>query len=395
MRYRTSLRKGNRIDHYETKRMTREGKFLDVSLTISPILDKHGNIIGASKIARDISRQKSDELALRESAERYRLAVETAKLGTWGLHSLSMELVFSSECRTIFGISDDVCLNFEEALRMIHPNDRDMVLSRFASVSDPANTQDYDIEHRIIRENDGSTRWIRVKGKMYFNAEGGSEKMIGTMLDITDEKMTKEELERTVEERTVDLQKMNEQLRRSNHDLAQFAYIASHDLQEPLRKIQSFIDILEQNGVKEENQVYFNKIKGSARRMSAQIKYVLNYYRIDKNEALFADVDLNQVLSSVKSDYENLIREKSAIIKSGRLPVINGIESQLRQLFANLISNSLKFSEAPPEIGISTAILTADEIKDYPALEAENPISGSAFRTMGSASSSNMPIRSL
>ena len=377
------LRKGNRIDHYVTKRITREGKFLDVSLTISPILDKQGNIIGASKIARDITRQKSDELALRESAERYRLAVETAKLGTWGLNPLSMELVCSSECRTIFGISDDLCLNFEGLMQMVHPRDRTLVLSRFESVSNPANTQDYDIEHRIIRVNDKSTRWIRVKGKMYFNTQEKPEKMIGTMLDITDEKMAKEELERTVEERTVDLQKMNEQLRRSNHDLAQFAYIASHDLQEPLRKIQSFIDILEQNGVQEANQVYFNKIKGSARRMSALIKDVLNYSRIDKNEALFASVDLNHVLNSVKSDYENLIREKSAIIKSARLPVINGIESQLRQLFANLISNSLKFSSAHPEITITASILTADEIKDYPALETGRSYLGISFSDNG------------
>ena len=363
------LRKGERIDHYETKRVTRDGRFLDVSLTISPILDQQGNITGASKIARDITRQKQDELALRESEERYRLAIETAKLGTWALNPASRIMICSSECRTVFGISEEACPTLDFFFQIVHPKDLGRVREQFDRVFNPVNRDDYDIEHRIIRVGDQQTRWIRVKGKMYFNTEDRPEKLIGTMLDITDEKMANEQLQKTVEQRTQDLQKMNEQLRRSNHDLEQFAYIASHDLQEPLRKIQSFIDIIHQEDDKATAATYFNKIGKSAKRMSNLIKDVLNYSRLGKSEVLSTEVDLNQVLKDIMLDYESLITDRRAIITSTSLPVIHGIESQLRQLFANLLSNSLKFSGPIPEISITARPFTAGKRDDLPELE--------------------------
>jgi signal transduction histidine kinase len=167
----------------------------------------------------------------------------------------------------------------------------------------------------------------------------------------------------------LDLRKMNEQLRRSNHDLEQFAYIASHDLQEPLRKIQSFIDIARQKEDKKNLPHYFDKIVQSAKRMSTLIKDVLNYSRLDSDETLFTEVSLNQVLKEVANDYEHLILDRRALIKSTDLPVVNGIHTQLRQLFANLLSNSLKFSVTSPEISIAGRPLPLNQLKDYPAAE--------------------------
>ncbi len=365
------LRQGNRIDHYETIRLTKDGRLLDVSLTISPILDKQGNIIGGSKIARDISRQKKDAQALLESEERYKLAVETAKLGTWGLNLLTKEVHCSRECLAILGITADDSPSLDAMLKKIAPIDLQQMQEHLQKAPHPDYGKEYDIEHRIIRQNDDSARWIRVKGKMYFNQDGRPERMIGTMLDITDEKLTKEKLERTVKERTVDLQQMNEQLQRSNHDLEQFAYIASHDLQEPLRKIQSYIDMIERTDDSQAATGYFAKIRKSAARMVTLIRDVLNYSLIEKNEAQFKEVNLNHTLKDIRQDYEYLIREKVATIKNMDLPHIYGIDSQLRQLFANLISNSLKFSGAFPEITITADTPTSQEVKNYPALNPE------------------------
>lgn len=363
------LRKGNKIDHYETKRLTKDGGILDISLTVSPIFDKAGNITGASKIARDITRQKRDAQALKESEERYKLAVETAKLGTWALNPATKKMICSTECLTILGLNETSDLSLDGMLQMVFRGDLERVRSEIDRVIDPANGSEYDIEHRIIRGYDNSTRWIRVRGKLYFDVSGKAEKMIGTMLDITDERMAKEKLERMVRERTSELQKMNEQLRRSNHDLEQFAYIASHDLQEPLRKIQMLIEMIDQTDDTEVSISYFNKIKRSASRMAALIKDVLNYSRIDRNDGESATVNLNEILKDVKTDYENLINEKKAIIKSVDLPIIEGVPSQIRQLFANLLSNSLKFSLSNPEINITSDVPAAEELERYKELD--------------------------
>jgi PAS domain S-box-containing protein len=367
------ISKGNRIDHYETKRVTKDGRVLEVSLTISPILDRQGKVIGASKIARDITRQKADALALLESEERYKLAVETARLGTWALNTDTKEMFCSSECRTIFGLNDDVAMNLGLLLEMIAPPDLKRVVELIDRAGDPLSDNEYNLEHRIISRNGTGIRWVRVKGKMYFNAAGKQEKLFGTMLDITDEKMAKERLEKTVMERTLDLQKMNEQLRRSNYDLEQFAYIASHDLQEPLRKIQTYIDMIGQTPNQETVHSYFDKITRSARRMALLIRDVLNYSRIDKNEALFSKIDLNQILQDVSTEYEDLIREKEAILNMQDLPAITGIDSQLRQLFGNLLNNSLKFSGQNCQISITADRPVADEIKLYPELDPQVP----------------------
>jgi len=159
------------------------------------------------------------------------------------------------------------------------------------------------------------------------------------------------------------LKVLNEQLIKSNQDLEQFAYVASHDLQEPLRKIQTFAQLADRE-LKEDDEPkkYLEKITGSARRMAELIQAVLNYSRLSKKSEEFESVDLNKVLDSIETDLELLIAEKEAIIQSGSLPEIEGINLQLSQLFFNLIGNSLKFSVKKPVISIRCRMLTGKEI---------------------------------
>jgi PAS domain S-box-containing protein len=365
------LHSGRRIDHYETIRIAKNGKPLNVSLTISPIKDVNGNIVGASKIARDITHQKMQEVSLRESEERYRLAIETARLGTWSFDIKNNKLAYSAETANIFGIWNKA-LTWTLMLDAIHPEDRALVNERLQQAMTNVNSGDYDIEYRVVQES-RATRWTRVRGKVYFSPQGDAEKIIGTMLDITDEKTTKEVLEQTVAERTADLSRMNEHLLKSNENLAQFAYIASHDLQEPLRKIQTFIEIIEKNGGLDPVPAnYFNRIKSSAERMSSLVESILEYSRIDRQETQFVKTDLNLILKEVIEDYETLISTTGTQIQSEQLPVIMGLPSQLRQLFANLISNAIKFCETTPCINISTRYLFNDQLPDgTPILDSE------------------------
>jgi light-regulated signal transduction histidine kinase (bacteriophytochrome) len=154
-----------------------------------------------------------------------------------------------------------------------------------------------------------------------------------------------------------------------NKQLEQFAYIASHDLQEPLRKIQTFVQILEKGFDDNEiRQKYFTKINASAKRMTDLIQSVLHYSRLTQPHELLESVDMNEIMRGVISDYELLISEKNASVEYGALPVIPGNIAQLEQLFANLVGNSLKFSKERPKIAISWRQLLGGEVKEkFPA----------------------------
>jgi PAS domain S-box-containing protein len=156
------------------------------------------------------------------------------------------------------------------------------------------------------------------------------------------------------------------ELESQNKELEQFAYVASHDLQEPLRKIQTFTDVI-QRSLHNENLVetYFNKIRSSANRMSELIKSVLNYSKLAKDERGKEPVDLNKIISQVISDFELLIEEKHAKIITEKLPVIEGVSLSLNQLFANLIANALKFSDKTPVIEINSSIVNSIDVINH------------------------------
>lgn len=161
---------------------------------------------------------------------------------------------------------------------------------------------------------------------------------------------------------------LKEQIQRlnvSNDELAQFAYVASHDLQEPLRKITAFSDLLlEQykSQLQGDGELYLQRISGSAGRMRNLITDLLNYSRVSRANAI-EEIDLNLVYSQVKDDLEILIKEKKAVMKAGDLPVVKGDLSEFRQLFQNLLTNALKFSKSdqPPSIQIQAEPATDED----------------------------------
>jgi PAS domain S-box-containing protein len=161
----------------------------------------------------------------------------------------------------------------------------------------------------------------------------------------------------------VKLQTVNAELAKSNSELEQFAYVASHDLQEPLRKIQTFSELSQRNLNNQDLlNKYLQKVNSSAQRMTELIKAVLNYSRLTKVEKEFVQVDLNSILERMITDLELLIEEKKAVIHYERLPVLNGIPLQLHQLFLNLVTNSLKFNDNIPEITISSKIVSGKDV---------------------------------
>lgn len=178
-------------------------------------------------------------------------------------------------------------------------------------------------------------------------------------------KVTRDLTERKIAEDKLHL--YTAELEAQNKELEQFAYVASHDLQEPLRKIQTFADLIQRQISADESVIrYFEKITSSAKRMSELIRAVLNYSKLAREEENFSDIDLNVVIQHIKSDFELIIEEKQATIEYEHLPVVNGVSLQITQLFTNLIANALKFNIEKPVIKIRSRIVKESEILKKP-----------------------------
>ena len=179
-------------------------------------------------------------------------------------------------------------------------------------------------------------------------------------IDVTSQVLARLKIEEIVKERT-------ESLRKTNADLSQFAYITSHDLQEPARKIATFTEMLRKSlgdRVDPRSGTYLDKIEKSSTRMLSLIRDVLAFSTISNGKRNFQPVDLNEIFASVKNDHELLIEEKQAIFDYPEMPVIEAIPIQMSQMFNNLLSNSLKFipKDKHPFIRVTWKKLNAAEL---------------------------------
>jgi len=223
-------------------------------------------------------------------------------------------------------------------------------------------------------------RVLLMNARQIKNEKTAEQLILLAIEDVTERKLAEqklktfsEELEKNVKERTTELKKSNEELKQTNTQLDQFAHVASHDLQEPLRKILTFSMRLQDNHKAELNtevKFYLDKIESATSRMSTLIRDLLNYSRLLNHEKLFEQTDLNETLKNILNDFDLLVEEKKAVIKSDKLPTIDAVPLQMNQLFYNLISNALKFAkeEVPPVINITSRTLSEKQIKKYPAL---------------------------
>ena len=312
--------------------------------------------------ATDITEQKLAQENMEDSEERLLLAIESARLGTWQLIPQKSELIISDRTRELFGLLNNTPFTLDMAINAMHKRDQERVRQAISNAVIPGQSSSYDEEYTIIGIDDGIERIVRATGKAFFDPEGKVSQLTGTIFDMTEQRMTINELEKRVEQRTSELKHTNEELVRINQELEQFAYVSSHDLQEPLRKIQTFSDILLkkiQPGT--DPQVYLEKINASANRMSILINDLLNYSRLNKADEKFVAIDLNKVLDNVINDFEVLIKQTNAVVNTSILPIMPGIPIQINQLFYNLLSNSLKFSTTKPVINISAKEILMNE----------------------------------
>ena len=246
----------------------------------------------------------------------------------------------------------------------LHPEDLDRTKTVWTDAC--SRCLPYIIEYRFLCR-DGEYRWFLARALPVRNSRGDVVKWFGTCTDIHDAKVAETILESRVKRRTGQLEAANErlsalaeQLARSNRDLQEFAYVASHDLQEPLRTVISFCELLEKK-VKDQLDAdslkYLDVIITSTERMRQLVRDLLTYARVSKDEVPTESVDLQLVLEEAMRNLQSVITESGATIKvtSGQLPLVIGDRTQLVQLFQNLISNSIKFKkpDARPIVKIS------------------------------------------
>lgn len=352
-----------------------------------------GSISGIIAVATDVTKQVTSGKKIQEAEEFLRGAVELANLGTWTLDLKTRTLEYDGRIRNWFGFSSDEIIDVDRAYSPILEEDRHLVKASMTHALTPGTNGIYDVEYRIKNLKDASTKIIHAQGRAIFNEENEVYKITGTAQDVTIERNIESELTRQVQQRTEELAASNEELQATNEEIAatneeleesnlklmgsnaeleQFAYIASHDLQEPVRKISTFMQMLEKSlgNISEKSKNYLDKINVSADRMSILIRDVLAYSHLSSVNDNYEDVDLNQVLHDAVSDFELSVEHKKAVIAYSGLPTIEAIPLQMSQLFSNLLSNALKYSkdDVSPEIKITAGLLTRQEAAEYPIL---------------------------
>lgn len=350
------------------------------SYIYKPLHNTEGEIYGVMCTCTEVTEQSLAKQQKEEAEQSLREAIEIAELGTWSFDLSDKTMTYSKRMQEWYGFKTDK-VSIEEVISLMSEEDKKRMQQNFEQVLKQGSKGNTNDEHTIVNQITGQRRIIHSIGKSKLNEEGKIIKIEGTSRDVTAQRQIQLELESEVQRRTLELQASNaqleatneelaetiENLNHSNEELSQYAYIASHDLQEPLRKIRVYADMLEKDTeIQESKMRLISKISQSSDRMILLIKDLLEFSRLLSAEKMYSLVDLSAVVNDVITDFELVIQEKNATITiQSKLPCIEGISLQLNQLFYNLINNALKFvkKEVPPVITIHVTQLTSSEIK--------------------------------
>jgi signal transduction histidine kinase len=337
--------KARELEYKDTIKVT--PFFIYITLLITLLLIS----ISYIRINRDLAKLQISNNRLIVLNEVSNLAEIVGNFGSWQLNIDTQEYIYSDNEYRLLGCEPQSFKNGQEDfLKCVHPEDAPY----FEDI--PSRIENNNLApftYRIIRK-DKQLRYFRTTGRIVTN-RFGDNLLIGTTSDVTDEVLA-----------SLSLEQQNIELAATNKELLAFNYVASHDLQEPLRKIQTFISRLSDNEsdtLTENAKEYIERIHSSVERMRILIDDLLQYSRANKTEKVFEKIDLNELLDNAKIDLAQSIEEKNAVIKSDKLPIATVIPFQIQQLFINLIGNSLKYSRenVALKIKISCKIVSAFE----------------------------------
>ena len=456
------IREGQRVPRFETTHVRKDGKIVDVVVSVSPVKRRGGKIVGASTIVRDVSERKRPENELRLSRERLSLALKAGQSGTFDWDLRNNINIWSSGTEELYGLAPGTFGGtYEDWEPLIVRRDIEHVRT---AIQESLKTGEFASEWRIRRRDNGEIRWVNARAKVFFDDAGRPCRMVGIKVDITERKRDEEKLRkaslytRSLIEASLDplvmisrdgkitdvnaatekvtgvsrdrligsdfsdyftepekarqgyrqafaegvihdyplairstggvvtdvlynasvfrneagevegvfaaardvterkqaekeLALRAEELARSNADLQQFAYVASHDLQEPLRMVASYTQLLGKRyrgKLDADADDFIAFAVDGAHRMQVLINDLLAYSRVGTRGKEFASTSCESVLEGVLVNLKAAIEETHAIISHDPLPTIRVDQTQLSQVFQNLIGNALKFHGPEP-----------------------------------------------
>jgi PAS domain S-box-containing protein len=337
-----------------------------------------GGAIRFPGVMIDISSRKKSEFELKESEQRLRFIADTMPQLVWITDAEGNHEYFNKHWYDFTGTSEGDT-NGPNWIELLHEADRrrsGKVWRKSLETGEP-----YEVKYRLYNAPSKTYHWVIGRALPFKNEDGVVTKWYGTSTDIDDSikelelrrrleqelQDEKNRLESRVTERTSQLKLTNEGLRdeirkrqnaeaklrtyseelaRSNKELEEFAYVSSHDLQEPLRKIQSFSDLLveEYSTQLDDGKEYLDRISSSAKRMSTLIEDLLTFSRVTTKPMIAKPIDLGDVLDMTVSDLHERIKKENGVVRvQDNMPTVLADETHMRQLFQNLIGNALKF----------------------------------------------------
>lgn len=315
---------------------------------------------GLSVYFKDVSIRKIAEEEIRQTNERFEKVTEATNDAIWDWDILNNIYYRSEGYERLFGykmereIPSEVFWN-----RHFFEEDVSRLTESVAEVINDSKATHWKMEYRI-KKTDGTSGYVIDRGVIIRNNEGKAIRMIGAMTDITYQKEHEESLKRL----NAQLKKQTKELMVSNKELEQFAYVASHDLQEPLRMVTSFLNQLKRkynDQLDEKAHQYIHFAVDGSLRMRQIILDILEFSRVGKHEDSKDTIDLNEIVEEVYQLQHRLIEDKKATVNFTNLPVVTYYRSPLVQVFQNLISNALKY--AKPNVPVKIEV-TAKELRN-------------------------------
>ena len=322
-----------------------------------PLLD--GNMVtGIMVVATDVTANVTAKKLLEENEQKFRLLADSMPQFVWTADERGKLNYFNQAVFNFSGYTKEEIVE-KGWLSIVHDDEREENTKRWMDAI--ATEKDFIIEHRF-RKSDGTYRWQLTRAIPQRDKKGKITMWVGTSTDIQDQKMFTSELEREVLERTKELFQKNDDLEKMNKELQSFAYISSHDLQEPLRKIQTFATQLrerEYENISDRGKDKFIRMQSAADRMQTLIQDLLAYSRTSVQERIFEKANISTIVEEVKEDLEYDFEGRNTTIEIVNDFKIDVIPVQFRQVLFNLITNSLKFTKPDSDAKITIDSLVA------------------------------------
>ncbi|MFT5485769.1 MAG: PAS domain S-box-containing protein [Alphaproteobacteria bacterium] len=332
-----SVTDGHTLESWDVETIRLDGaSFPSVIRTERVDIDGHIYTIVAIE---DVTLAKQAEQAIRESEEKYRSLIESFPQGVL-LSEQGVITQINPAGLRLYGAQNDKEVLGRDWMSLVDESERERMLERRRTMAEGSSVEP--IEVKMLRV-DGTSFWGRSQAMPV--SVGGETFFMTVFADVTDRKLAEQEIQRA-----------NSELVRSNEELAQFAYVASHDLKEPLRMVSSYCDLIADrytDTLDEAGKKFIHYATDGAKRMQVLIDDLLLYSRIGRGGETEEPVDLGLVVADVLEIMSEPIRQAGATVTVDKLPVVIGFRSELTRLFQNLFANAIKFrSDVPPKIEI-------------------------------------------